>query len=52
MYAYIIFGRSPGFVRGIWIKPQTIIVVLGWIFTNDKKQRIFNRASNTVVIRV
>ena len=27
-------------------------VVLGWIFTNDKKQRIFNRASNTVVIRV
>lgn len=28
-----------------------IDVVLGWIFTNDKRQRIFNRASNTVVIK-
>ena len=27
-------------------------VVLGWIFTNDKRQRIFNRASNTIVIKI
>jgi uncharacterized RDD family membrane protein YckC len=26
-------------------------VILGWIFTNDKRQRIFNRASNTIVIK-
>jgi len=29
-----------------------IDVILGWIFTNDKRQRIFNRASNTVVIKI
>jgi uncharacterized RDD family membrane protein YckC len=28
-----------------------IDVVLGWIFTNDKRQRIFNRASDTLVIK-
>ena len=27
-------------------------VILGWIFTNDKRQRISNRASNTIVIRL
>ena len=27
-------------------------VVLGWIFTNEKRQRIFNRASNTIVIKI
>ncbi len=27
-------------------------VVLGWIFTNEKRQRIFNRASNTLVIKI
>jgi uncharacterized RDD family membrane protein YckC len=27
-------------------------VILGWIFTNEKRQRIFNRASNTVVIKI
>jgi uncharacterized RDD family membrane protein YckC len=27
-------------------------VVLGWIFTNDKRQRIFNRVSNTIVIKI
>jgi uncharacterized RDD family membrane protein YckC len=26
--------------------------ILGWIFTNDKRQRIFARAGNTIVIRV
>lgn len=28
-----------------------IDVVLGWIFTNDKRQRIFNRASDTIVVK-
>jgi hypothetical protein len=27
-------------------------VILGWIFTNYKRQRIFNRASNTIVIKL
>jgi uncharacterized RDD family membrane protein YckC len=27
-------------------------VILGWIFTNNKRQRIFNRASNTIVIKI
>ena len=27
-------------------------VVLGGIFTNEKRQRIFNRASNTLVIKI
>jgi uncharacterized RDD family membrane protein YckC len=29
-----------------------IDVVLGWVFTNDNRQRIFNRASDTIVIKV
>ena len=29
-----------------------IDVILGWIFTNDKRQRISNRASNTKVIKI
>lgn len=28
-----------------------IDLILGWTFTNDKRQRIFNRASNTIVIK-
>jgi uncharacterized RDD family membrane protein YckC len=27
-------------------------VILGWIFTNERRQRIFNRISNTIVIKV
>ena len=27
-------------------------VILGWIFTNEKRQRLFNRASNTIVIKI
>lgn len=27
-------------------------VILGWIFTNDRRQRIFNRVSNTLVIKI
>jgi uncharacterized RDD family membrane protein YckC len=29
-----------------------IDIVLGWIFTNDKRQRIFSRAGNTIVVKV
>ena len=29
-----------------------IDVVLGWLFTNDKRQRIFNKLSNTIVIKL
>jgi len=29
-----------------------IDVLLGWLFTNTKRQRIFNRISNTIVIKV
>ena len=27
-------------------------VVLGRIFTNEKRQRIFNRATNTIIIKI
>ncbi len=27
-------------------------IILGWIFTKEKRQRIFNRASNTIVIKL
>lgn len=29
-----------------------IDVILGWIFTNEKRQRIFNRASSTIVVKI
>ena len=29
-----------------------IDVFFGWIFTNEKRQRLFNRASDTIVIRL
>ena len=29
-----------------------IDVILGWLFTNSKRQRIFNKISNTVVIKL
>ena len=27
-------------------------IILGWIFTNNKRQRIFNRGSGTIVVKV
>lgn len=27
-------------------------VLLGWIFTNDKRQRLLSRAANTIVVKV
>ncbi|MEW5841405.1 MAG: RDD family protein [Thermoproteota archaeon] len=29
-----------------------IDVLLGWIFTNDKRQRLLSRAANTIVVKV
>ena len=29
-----------------------IDVILGWIFTNDKRQRIFSKAGNTIVVKI
>jgi uncharacterized RDD family membrane protein YckC len=29
-----------------------IDVILGWLFTNNKRQRIFNNISNTIVIKL
>jgi uncharacterized RDD family membrane protein YckC len=29
-----------------------IDVILGWIFTNDKRQRIFSRAGSTIVVKL
>src|SRR5215213_3295885 len=29
-----------------------IDIILGWIFTDEKRQRIFNRAGNTIVIKM
>ena len=29
-----------------------IDIILGWIFTSSKRQRIFNRISNTIVIKL
>ena len=26
--------------------------ILGWIFTNNNRQRIFNRASGTIVVKI
>ena len=37
------FGKS-------FILPLDII--LGWIFTNQKRQRIFNRISDTIIIKI
>jgi hypothetical protein len=27
-------------------------VLLGWIFTNDKRQRMFNRVSDSIVVKL
>lgn len=29
-----------------------IDVILGWVFTNDKRQRIFSKAGNAIVIKI
>jgi uncharacterized RDD family membrane protein YckC len=50
-------GKAPD-IRNIAIQSfgkaflLPIDVLLGWIFTNDKRQRLFSRASDTIVIRV
>ena len=29
-----------------------IDLILGWIFTNEKRQRVFNKMSNTIVVKI
>ena len=29
-----------------------LYIILGWLFTNNKRQRIFNKISNTIVIKL
>jgi uncharacterized RDD family membrane protein YckC len=42
-------ARIESFGKGFLVP---LDVVLGWIFTNNKRQRIFNRISNTIVIKL
>jgi uncharacterized RDD family membrane protein YckC len=50
-------GRAPD-IRNIAIQSfgkaflLPIDVFFGWVFTNEKRQRLFNRASDTIVIRI
>ncbi len=51
-------GNVPDNIRNIAIQSfgkaflLPIDVFFGWIFTNEKRQRLFNRASDTIVVRV
>ena len=51
------FGDKPSLIGVIlssfgksFILP--IDIILGWILTNEKRQRIFNRIGNTIVIKI
>jgi uncharacterized RDD family membrane protein YckC len=52
-----IYGKSPD-LKGIIISSfgkaflLPIDVLLGWIFTNDKRQRIFSKLGDTLVIKI
>lgn len=52
-----LFGNRPD-VKNVAIQSfgkaflLPIDVFFGWIFTNDKRQRLFSRAGNTIVIKV
>jgi uncharacterized RDD family membrane protein YckC len=52
-----IYGRSPD-LKGIIISSfgkaflLPIDVLLGWIFTNDKRQRIFSKLGYTLIIKI
>lgn len=52
-----IFGGSPS-LKGVMISSFgksflfPIDVILGWILTNEKRQRIFNRLGDTLVIKI
>jgi uncharacterized RDD family membrane protein YckC len=52
-----LFGNRPD-VKNVAIQSfgkaflLPIDVFFGWVFTNDKRQRLFSRAGNTIVIKV
>ena len=51
------YGKSPdlkGSIIGSFGKTflLPLDVVLGWIFTNEKRQRIFNKIGDTIVIKI
>lgn len=52
-----LYGNKPD-IRNVAIQSfgksflLPLDLILGWIFSNDKRQRIFSRAGNTIVIRV
>ncbi|MBM2819813.1 MAG: hypothetical protein HW410_1495 [Nitrosarchaeum sp.] len=52
-----IYGKSPD-LKGIIISSfgkaflLPIDVLLGWIFTNDKRQRIFSKLGDTLIIKI
>jgi uncharacterized RDD family membrane protein YckC len=52
-----LYGNKPslkGVMLGSFGKSFLLVIdiVLGWIFTDEKRQRIFNRAGNTIVIKM
>ncbi len=52
-----IYGNNPS-LKGIMISSfgkaflLPIDVILGWILTNEKRQRIFNKLGDTIVIKI
>ena len=52
-----IYGRKPS-LKGIIISSfgksflLPIDVLLGWILTNEKRQRIFNRLGDTIILKI
>ncbi len=52
-----IYGNSPslkGVIIGSFGKAflLPIDVVLGWILTNEKRQRVFNKLGDTLVVKI
>jgi uncharacterized RDD family membrane protein YckC len=52
-----IYGNSPnlkGIIIGSFGKSflLPIDVVLGWILTNEKRQRVFNKLGDTLVVKI
>jgi uncharacterized RDD family membrane protein YckC len=52
-----LYGNKPslkGVMLGSFGKSFLLVIdiILGWIFTDEKRQRIFNRAGNTIVIKI
>ncbi len=52
-----IYGKKPN-LKAVMISSfgkafiLPIDVILGWILTNEKRQRVFNRLGNTIIIKI